>query len=71
MPRVPTRLMANHTIEVHPLLKKPSYPAPQEFDIPYSGTQNGTLELEWSVPLGLGGNGRGAEVAEVWLLRVP
>ncbi len=71
MPRVPIRLMANHTIEVHPLLKKPSYPTPQEFDIPHSATQSGTLELEWSGPPGLGGNGREAEVAEVWLIRVP
>jgi hypothetical protein len=71
MPRMPIRLVANHSIEIHPLLKKPLEPVPQEFDVPREATRAGTLQLDWSRPPGLGGNGRGAEIAEVWLIRIP
>jgi hypothetical protein len=42
---------------------------PVEFDIPAEATQGGELRLTWSRPAGLGGNGRGVQVAEVWLIR--
>jgi hypothetical protein len=68
MPQVPMRLVANGAIEIHPFLKKPSPQAPVEFDIPREATHSGTLLLEWTVPQGAGGNGRGCQVAEVWLM---
>jgi hypothetical protein len=70
MPRVPLRLVANGTTEIHGYKEKPSPIAPQEFDIPQDATRGGTLTLEWTRPPGLGGNGRGCQVSEVWLIRV-
>ena len=43
--------------------------APVEFDVPRELTFKGELTLSWSKPPGMGGNGRGCQVAEVWLLR--
>jgi hypothetical protein len=63
------RLMAGDGIEVHPLLLKPQPVAPIEFDIPRAATAKGTLDLAWYREVGLGGNGRGCEVAEVWLMK--
>jgi hypothetical protein len=68
-PRVQVRLVANGTWEVHPFLEKPWPIRPLEFDLPAEVTQSGTLELCWTRPPGLGGNGRGCQVAEVWLMR--
>jgi hypothetical protein len=68
-PNVRIRLVANGSIEIHPLIKKPSPVAPIEFDIPAAATRNGTLELSWYREAGLGGNGRGCQVSEVWLIR--
>jgi hypothetical protein len=62
------RLSANG-VEVHPLMAKPNPVRPVEFDIPKQATEKGTLELVWSREAGLGGNGRGTQVAEVWLIR--
>jgi hypothetical protein len=56
-------------IEIHPLMAKPVPIAPIEFDIPQSATEKGTLDLSWYGQPGLGGNGRGTQVAEVWLIR--
>lgn len=56
-------------IEVHPLMDKPAPVRPLEFDIPMAATNAGTLDIEWTREPGLGGNGRGAQVAEVWLMR--
>ncbi len=67
MPRVPVRLAANG-VEVHPYLAKKNPPDPAEFDIPAQATRGGTLTLEWTRPPGLGGNGRGCQVSEVWLI---
>jgi hypothetical protein len=71
MPRVPIRLVANGNTEIHSAIQKPSPVAPIEFDIPQSATRSGSLNLEWTRPAGLGGNGRGCQVSEVWLIRVP
>jgi hypothetical protein len=71
MMRVPIRLVANGSTEIHGYVQKPMPVAPLEYTIPRQATQTGTLELEWTRPAGLGGNGRGCQVAEVWLIRLP
>ena len=67
--RVKIRLVANGNTEIHPLIAKPAPVAPVEFDIPQSATEKGTLDLSWYREPGLGGNGRGNQVSEVWLIR--
>ncbi len=62
------RLMAGAR-EVHPLMLKPQPVRPVEFDVPREATAHGDLELSWYREAGLGGNGRGCEVAEVWLMK--
>ena len=68
-PNVKIRLVANGSIEIHSLIAKPSPVAPVEFDIPKAATQNGELNLSWFREPALGGNGRGCQVSEVWLIR--
>jgi hypothetical protein len=55
--------------EVHPLMSKPQPVVPLEFDIPAGAVRNGELEISWYREKGLGGNGRGCQVSEVWLIR--
>jgi hypothetical protein len=62
-------LTANGTIEIHPQRKIETLDEPLEFDIPVEATRSGELALRWSKPAGLGGNGRGCHVAEVWLMK--
>ena len=54
---------------VHGTIGKPTSPAVLELDVPSSSTADGELILSWRQPPGGGGNGRGAQVAEVWLTR--
>jgi len=68
-PHVKIRLGCEGGPEIHPLIAKPQPPAPLEFDIPPEATAGGELTLIWTCEAGLGGNGRGAQVAEVWLLK--
>ncbi len=63
------RLVAGDGIEVHPFIAKPRPVKPVEFDIPAGATHNGELRLRWYREPGLGGNGRGCQVSEVWLIR--
>ncbi|HEX5482724.1 MAG TPA: hypothetical protein VFZ08_08890 [Terriglobia bacterium] len=56
-------------IEIHGFIKKPWPVAPLEFDIPKEAIRGGELKLSWFREPGLGGNGRGCQVAEVWLIR--
>lgn len=63
------RLVANEKIEIHPLLTRPWPPRPMEFNIPSQATREGELELKWTREPGLGGNGRGSQVSEVWLIK--
>jgi hypothetical protein len=56
-------------IEVHPFLTKPAPIRPLEFDIPPQATARGELRLTWQREPQQGGNGRGCQVAEVWLMR--
>lgn len=65
---LPIRLVANDRIEIHPPLPRDINPKIVEFDIPSSATQTGELDLKWTRPSGLGGSGRGHQVAEVWLI---
>lgn len=62
------RMLAD-SIEVHPLIKKPVPVRPVEFDIPAQATADGDLTLQWYRRPGLGGNGRGVQVAELWLIK--
>ena len=62
------RLVAG-PIEIHPLMLKPQPVRPIEFDIPRAATSSGELNLSWYREAGLGGNGRGCQVAEVWLIK--
>ena len=71
MPEMKIRLDANGDIEIHPFITKPSPVQPIEFDIPPSATNDGQLRLAWRREPGIGRNGRGCQVAEVWLIRVP
>jgi hypothetical protein len=66
---VPVRLAANDKFEIHPMKPKPTDFHPVEFDIPKEATSGGELKLTWTKPAGLGGNGRGVQVAEIWLIR--
>jgi hypothetical protein len=61
--------LAAGSIEIHPLMLKPQPVRPIEFDIPRAATAQGELDLSWYREAGLGGNGRGCEVAEVWLMK--
>lgn len=68
-PNIKIRLLADADIEVHPFIKKESPVRPLEFDIPARATSDGELELSWYREPGLGANGRGCQVSEVWLIR--
>ena len=70
-PKRKIRLVADEGVEVHPLISKPIPFKPLEFPIPPLATRNGTLTLKWFGEPGLGGNGRGCQVSEVWLLKEP
>jgi hypothetical protein len=68
-PEKKIRLEAAENTEVHPFISKPLPIRPLEFDIPLDATRKGDLTLKWFRQPGLGGNGRGCQVAEVWLLK--
>jgi hypothetical protein len=63
------RMTCNGKSEIHPFRRKLWPPRPLEFDVPPEATAEGELTLIWSQEPGLGGNGRGCQVAEVWLIR--
>ena len=66
------KFLVSKSFEVHPFIDKPSPMRPLEFDIPAGTiTSTGELLLIWRTPPGLGGNGRGNEVAETWLIKQP
>jgi hypothetical protein len=68
-PKRKIRLVANSSLEVHPYLSKPVPFKPMEFPLPLAATRTGALSLKWFGEQGLGGNGRGCQVSEVWLLK--
>jgi hypothetical protein len=63
------RLLANDREEIHPYLTRPYPIVPLEFELPPNAVQKGELTLTWFCEPGLGGNGRGCQVSEVWLLK--
>jgi hypothetical protein len=67
--RIAIRLDCNEGLQVHPLMPKPWPPRPLEFDIPAEATRAGELTLIWHQKTGRGGNGRGCQVAEVWVMK--
>jgi len=65
---VPLTLMAGDGVEIHPARQRSSNPEVVEFAIPRGAIVNGMLRLRWMRSAGIGGGGRGRQVAEVWLL---
>lgn len=63
------RLLANDSEEIHGFLAKPDPVVPLLFDIPPAATRGGKLRLTWQREPGLGGDGQGCQVSEVWLMR--
>ena len=63
------RLTADDAHEVHGPMAKPSPVAPVEFAVPRAATADGALTLTWRINPGIGGAGRGNQVAEVWLIK--
>jgi hypothetical protein len=68
-PERPIRLVAGERVEIHPPMAKPRPTQPVEFDIPAAAIVHGELLLTWTGEPGRGGNGRGCQVSEVWLIR--
>lgn len=68
-PRINMRLTCNGDSEVQALLEKPWPPRPLEFDIPVEATAQGELTLSWNREPGLGNNGRGCQVSEIWIIK--
>ena len=54
---------------LHDWMVKPDEMTTLEFEIPPAATADGVLNLRWMREPGLGGNGRGCQVAEVWLIK--
>ena len=63
------RLVAGESLEIHPFLLKPRDMKPLEFDLPREATASGVLDLTWHAEKGRGGNGRGCQISEVWLIK--
>jgi hypothetical protein len=63
------RLVANDRFEIHPYIPIERLTEPMQFDIPPEATASGELTLRWTKTPGLGGSGRGCQIAEVWLTR--
>jgi hypothetical protein len=61
---VPVRLKADGEFVIHDLLGASDPVWPVEFPVPKEATQDGHLELAWELE-----EGRGCQVAEVWLIR--
>ena len=64
----PVTLTANGHYVIHGPRLRTSNPETVEFTLPKEETASSTLDLQWTRPKGLGGGGRGNQVAEVWLL---
>jgi len=63
------RVTANDGIEVAPFTAKPLPIAPLAWPVPPQATRGGSLTLTFATSPGIGGSGRGVQVAEVWLIR--
>jgi hypothetical protein len=65
---VPITLTTGSGLEIHPACQRRSNPEIVEFVVPHDAIVNGKLRLRWMRPAGIGGGGRGRQIAEVWLL---
>lgn len=65
---LPLTLTAGDGVQIHPARQRKSNPETVEFAIPREAIVEGTLRLRWMRPTGLGGGGRGRQIAEVWLI---
>jgi hypothetical protein len=65
---LPIRLVANDRFEIHALLRRDTNPKIVTYEIPAQATAGSTLDLKWTRPAGIGGGGRGLQIAEVWLI---
>jgi len=68
--QLPMRLTANG-VELHPPLPRATNPMTVDLAVPPEATRSGQLRLDWTRPPGVGGGGRGHQVAEVWLIPDP
>jgi hypothetical protein len=66
-PKRKIRLVTGEGTEIHPLMRKPWPIRPVEFELPPNA--RGELILNWFREPGLGGNGRGCQISEVWLIK--
>ena len=64
---LPLTLTANGVV-IHAARTRAANPETVDFVLPPETTASGALELQWQRPDGLGGSGRGRQVAEVWLI---
>jgi hypothetical protein len=69
--QVKVRLVAGASTEIHPYMLKARDMSPVEFDLPRDVTRSGTLDLTWHAEKDRGANGRGCQVSEVWLIKLP
>lgn len=63
------QLMANDEHEVHGFIDKPEPVVPLSFDIPRDASKTGRLCLTWRREQGIGGEGQGCHITEIWLQR--
>ena len=63
------QLVADDKILIHPFIAKANPIWPVEFSIPAEATSDGKLTLTWTQEPGSGSNGRGCQIAEVWLIK--
>ncbi|MET3436257.1 hypothetical protein [Sphingomonas sp. 1185] len=65
---LPIRLVANGHIVLQDQFARTANPMQVTLSIPREATAGGTLDLAWTRPSGMGGSGRGKQVAETWLI---
>lgn len=63
------RLLANDSAEIHGFIDKPDPIEALLFDVPREATSDGRLTLTWFREPGIGGEGQGCHVTEIWLMR--
>ncbi|WP_203308602.1 hypothetical protein [Sphingomonas beigongshangi] len=68
---LPIRLVANGRYVLQDAFRRTDNPMQVTLDVPRAATARGTLDLAWTRPPGMGGSGRGKQVAETWLIPDP